>query len=108
MQYIYSFVAWLVPSIINWLLIFVTRKIAVVTATLASFVLLTAAFVVCIKTMITYVMTLAVIPPVFASAIGMFIPFNFSIVLSQILASQSCRWAYDKAIEKIALINNAQ
>jgi len=52
------------PAFTGWLVAFFTRKIAVAAATLASFVLLTAAFVVCIKTMIVYVLTLAVMPPI--------------------------------------------
>lgn len=108
MPLIASFFAWIAPTITAWAVAFFTRKIAVAGASIGSFILLTAAFIVCIKQMVVYVLALAVLPSWLSMGFGMFIPFNFSLVLSQILAAQSCRWAYDKAIDKIRLINSAQ
>ncbi len=86
---------------------FFTRKIAVVTTTIAGYILLAAAFIVCIKQMILVVMALAVLPPWVTNGVGVFIPFNFSLVLSNILAAKSCRLAFEMAREKIKLLNNA-
>lgn len=107
MELIGGFFAWLAPTLTAWAIALFTRKILVATATVAAFVLLTAAFIVCIKQMILIVMALAVLPSWLVLAFGMFIPFNFSVVLSNILAAQSCRWAYDKAMDKIRMINSA-
>lgn len=107
MPLIASFFAWIAPTITAWAVAFFTRKIAVAGASIASFILLTAAFIVCIKQMILIVLALAVLPAWLTMGFGMFIPFNFSVVLSNILAAQSCRWAYDKAMDKIRLINAA-
>lgn len=103
-----SFLNWLMPTLTAWMVSFFTRKIAVATATVAAFVLLTASFLVVIKQIVLAVMTLAVMPAWITYSIGLFIPANFSVVLSNILAAQACRWAFDKAREKIALINSAQ
>lgn len=107
MPLIGAFFSWLAPTLTAWFVSFMTRKVMVAVAVVAQFILITAAFVVCIKQMVAYVLTLAILPTWVAGGLGMFIPFNFSIVLSNILAAQSCRWAYDKAIEKVKLINGA-
>lgn len=107
MPFLVTFFNWLAPTITGWAVAFFTRKIAVAGASIGSFILLTAAFVVCIKTMVLYVMSLAVLPAWLSAGVGMFIPADFSLVLSNILAAQSCRWAYDKAMDKIRMINGA-
>lgn len=108
MPFLGAFLLWLAPTITAWAIAFFTRKVLVAGMTIGTFILLTAAFIVCIKTMVTYVLGLAVLPAWLSMGFGMFIPADFSLVLSQILAAQSCRWAYDKAIDKIRLINSAQ
>jgi len=107
MHLIGSFLTWLMPTLTAWAVSFFTRKITVATTTIMSFILITAAFVVCIKQAVTYILTLAILPTWLSAGLGMFIPMNFSVVLSSILASQSCRWAYDKAREKIQMLNSA-
>lgn len=104
-------VAWLLNSLLPvltaWVVSFFTRKIMVVGITISSFLMLTAAFLVCIKKMVTIVLALAVMPAWITSAVGMFLPYNLAIILANILSAQSCRWAYDKAIDKIKMINGA-
>lgn len=90
-----------------WLVTFFTRKMTVAASTIASFIFILAAFVVCIKQIVLYVIALAVIPSWILTGIGMFLPLNFTVVLSSILSAQSCRWAFDKAIEKVKFLNNA-
>lgn len=107
MHLIGVFFGWLAPTLTAWFVTFFTRKIAVASSMVAAFVLLSAAFIVCIKHMIGIVLALAIMPTWVSGAVGMFIPFNFSVVLANILSAQSCRWAYDKAMEKIRLINSA-
>lgn len=107
MSAILAAIGWIITSLGGWLIAFFTRKIAVATAVLASFVFITAAFIVCIKTMVLYVLTLAVIPAWIVNSLAMFVPFNFFVILSNILGAQSCRYAYDKAMDKIRIINSA-
>lgn len=97
----------LIASLGAWAIQFFTRKASVLAVTVASFLMLTAAFLVCIKQMVLYVLTLAALPTWISTAVGMFMPYNFAIILANILAAQSCRWAYDKALDKIRLINSA-
>lgn len=104
MSYIVTFLSWVAPALTAWAVQFFTRKMVVVSAVLSTFVFLTAALIVCIKQIFLAVMALAVIPAWLLAALGMFVPSNFAAVLSAIVASKSCRWAYDKATEKLRLV----
>lgn len=97
----------LFSGVVGWFVSFITRKIVVLGITISTFILLTAAFLVGIKYAIVTLLALAVIPVWLTAAIGMFMPYNFAVVLANILSAQSSRWAYDKAIEKIKIINTA-
>jgi len=92
---------------LTWAFGFFTRKVVMVATSIASFVFLTAAFIVCLKYILLTALTLVVVPPWLVTSLGMFVPFNFIAILSSIISAQSCRWAYDKAIDKIKLINSA-
>lgn len=107
MNLIGSFIAWLMPTVTAWAVQFFTKKIALAVSVIAAYGLLLAAFIVCIKSAITTVLSLAIMPTWIASGIGMFLPFNFVAVFSHILSAKSCRYAFDVAREKIKLLNNA-
>jgi len=92
---------------LTWIVGFFGRKLFMVTSSIASFIFLTAAFIVCIKYLLTTLLALAVMPAWVSVAVGTFIPHNFSAILASIMSAQSCRWAYDKALDKIKLINSA-
>ena len=101
---------WLITglgTLITSIIAFFGRKMVTVTGAISSFVLLTAALVVCIKALLTQVLTLAVIPTWIATAVGLFIPADFALVMSMILGARSCRFAYDLAKEKIGIISSA-
>ena len=102
-----SFFSWLMPTITAWFVGFMGRKMIVATTTVATFVLISAAFIVCIKQILDSLMLLAVLPPWLIQGVGMFIPGDFFVCLGAILSSYSCRWAYDKAIDKVRMINGA-
>lgn len=95
------------PVLFGWIASFITRKLVVLGITVSTFLLLTGAFLICIRYMIETVLGLAIMPSWISLAVGMFMPFNFVFVLSNILSAEACRWAYDKAIEKVQLINSA-
>lgn len=107
MNLIGTFFAWLIPAVTTWAINFFTRKIRTVVTTVAGFVLLTGAFVVCITKLIAICTAFLTISPFMAFALGIFLPYNFKIVLSSIMSAKSCRWAYDKAIEKLKMVNSA-
>lgn len=103
-----TFFNWLAPSITAWFATFITRKIVTVTTTISAFIFLTVAFVACIKQIVLTVIALAAIPAWLVSGVSMFVPINFTFIVSSIWSAQSCRWAFDIAREKIAMMNNAQ
>jgi hypothetical protein len=94
-------------AIIAGMIAFLGRKAAVLVMIIPAFLFLTAALVVCIKQVIVYLLTLAIVPLWISSAIGLFLPVNFVIILSNILAMQSCKWAYDKAMDKVKMLGQA-
>jgi hypothetical protein len=108
MPLIALFFAWLAPTLTGWAIVFFGRKILVAMTSISTFLLLTAAFIVCIKTLLVTVFGALAMPTWFAMWFGMFVPSNFSVVFSAILASKSCRWAYDLALDKLKLLNSAQ
>lgn len=86
---------------------FVTRKFGTATASIASMIFLTAAFIVCINEILTTLLS-ALSPPAFiANAIGIFIPTDFAMILAAIISSHICRAAYDLAMLKVKAINTA-
>lgn len=97
----------LFPVLAAWAIQFLTRKIVVVGITIAAFLLLTSVFLAVIKAIVLSVLALAILPSWVVSSVGLFLPFNFAFVLSMIISAQSVRWAYDKAMDKIQMINTA-
>lgn len=96
-----------IPAIISAIIGYVGRKLGVAAASIASFVIITAGFIVCINAILQHVLSLIALPSWAAAAIGMFIPINFAACLSAIVSSWICRAAYDMAKFKIIAINNA-
>jgi len=83
------------------------RKATTVAATLGTFVLLLTAFIACINTIFATVISLMIVPAWVSNSIGMFIPGDFTAVLSAIMSSRLCRAGYDLAMEKVRAINSA-
>lgn len=107
MNLIASIVAAVATPLFSWFVSFFTRKLVTIGTMIAAFVLLTAAFVSALKVIITAVLAMAFMPVWIVSSVGLFMPSNFVAVLSSIAAAHSCRWAYDKAMDKVRLINSA-
>lgn len=96
-----------IPAIIAAIISFVTRKVGTAAGSIASFALLTIAFVSCINLIFQAVMGALTIPEWAANGIGMFIPSTFSLSVGAIWSAKTCRAMYDMARFKIKLINSA-
>lgn len=107
MKLIAVFFSWLAPAITGWAIAFFGRKLLVATASIVLFVSITAVFIITIKSVISSVLALAVLPSWVSLGVGMFVPDNFAFVFGAILSAQVSRFVYDKAVEKIHLINGA-
>jgi hypothetical protein len=84
-----------------------TRKFAIGTATILAYVATTIAMVVCLKSILTALVVLITIPAWVYTFIGWFIPSNAVGVISQILAANVCKKAYDITVAKIQMMNMA-
>lgn len=106
MPWILSFLASAGVSFMSWAVEFFTKKVRVISTTIAGFILITAALVLCVKKAVAVVMALAVIPTWLVAGVGMLLPYNFALVLSSIMGARSCRWAYDVAVAKLKMVNS--
>lgn len=96
-----------IPAIIGGLIAMIGRKWGTVASTLAIFVFLTTAFIVCINLLLNNLLLLISPPPAIATALGMFMPADFSAVLATIVSSKICRAAYDLAMDKAKMYASA-
>lgn len=96
-----------IPAIISGVIAFLARKLGTATASVAAFVVLTAAFIASINTALQAVLSAMQLPSWAANAVGMFIPANFAVVLGAVVAAKIARAAYDLALEKIKVISSA-
>lgn len=85
----------------------ITRKAVIVFSVITAFVAVTAAFLVCVKFIVTGILALLVMPAWIASWLGMFIPSNYGGVISLIMSAKTCKAAYNLAIEKVKLIGQS-
>jgi len=106
MPFILAFLASFVTTVMSWALNFFSKKARIVATTLAGYILIVAAFILCIKQAVTFVLALAILPSWIATGIGMFLPYNFATVLASILGARSCRYAYDIAVSKLKMVNS--
>ena len=86
---------------------FIGRKAAVGIASVAAVVMMTVAFLICIKSIITNVAAIATVPLWLESVIWWFVPSNWVALCSSILAAKTCRVAFEMAREKIKMLNEA-
>jgi hypothetical protein len=86
---------------------FIGRKASVGITVVAAFVLMTVAFLVCIKSLIIGISAALVAPAWIANVIWWFVPSNWSALLASTLSARTCRAAYDMAKEKIKILNEA-
>ena len=96
-----------IPAVVSAVLAWVARKWGTVAATIVMMVLLTAAFIACINTILNTLVSLLSPPAWLLTAIGMFIPADFGAVFGAMISAKICRAAYDLAFEKAKAFNNA-
>lgn len=107
MVYLLTMLATGLTSIITAFVTFFGRKAVTVALSISTFLIITAAAIICLKQLIFYVMTLAFIPAWISYSLGLFIPTNFAAVLAAILGARSCEYAIYLAQRKLRLINSA-
>lgn len=99
--------AWLSRFLVTWAAYFFGKKAVTYGVSITAFVLFTLAFVACIRQITETVQQVAHPPAWLMQGIGMFVPFDFDLVIGMVWSSYACRWAYDIAVAKIYLANNA-
>lgn len=105
LQLLGFFVTGLSTVIASMLQIF-GRKSLVATATLSTAFALTLAFTICISELVS-TLSAALSFPVYLEVLFWFVPSNFVLLISSILSGRICRAAYDLAMQKVQMINNA-
>lgn len=96
-----------IPAVVGSILAFMARKWGTAVASIALVVSLTVAMIVCINSILQTVLAALAFPGWLLTAVGMFIPANFAAVLGAIIAAKTCRAAFDLALLKTKLFNNA-
>ena len=96
-----------IPAIITAILSMIGRKLGTAGASIASFVVVTAALIAGINTLLQGVLGYVSIPPFIANSVGIFIPPDWVACVTAVVTARIFRAAYDVAVEKIKLINNA-
>lgn len=94
-------------SIGGWAAASISRKAVVAFSVISAFVAVTAAFLVCMKIIITGLVALIVMPAWVASWLGMFIPSNYAGMISLIMSAKTCKAAYNLAVEKVRMIGQS-
>lgn len=94
-------------SIVGYAAASLSRKAVVVAGVVTAFVAVTVAFLVCINLIISTIAGMIAVPAWLQSFFGMFVPSNYSGVLSLILSAKTCRAAYDLAVAKVKMIGNS-
>lgn len=85
----------------------ISRKAVVAFSVVTAFVAVTAAFLVCIKIIVTGLLALVVMPVWLASWLGMFVPSNYGGVIALIMSAKTCKAAYNLAVEKVRMIGQS-
>lgn len=102
-----TLVAGLFTTIAGYAAASLSRKAIVVFSVITAFAAVTAAFLVCMKILITGLIAFVAMPTWIASWLGMFIPSNYAGVISLIMSAKTCRAAYDLAVEKVKMIGQS-
>jgi hypothetical protein len=94
-------------GVISSFIALVGRKAGTAAASITAFVIITSGFIACINSILNSVLTIITMPGWIANAIGIFIPSDFSAVIAGVVSSRICRAAYELAMLKLEMINNA-
>ena len=83
------------------------RKFTVATASVLAFLATTTTLIVCLKSILSALVALIVMPSWIATAIAWLIPSNFISITSLIISGRICKTVYHLVQRKIDLITNA-
>ncbi len=96
-----------IPALFTAFLAYYGRKYTTVVAGLLAMASMLLIFISCINLILQTVINLIVVPTWLLTAIGIFIPSNFSVVLAAVVSGKICRAAYDWGIKKTDLVVKA-
>ncbi|MEO7493901.1 MAG: hypothetical protein ABIV04_03040 [Massilia sp.] len=96
-----------IPAIVTAIISYLVRKVGTAGGSIAAFLLLTTAFIAALKAVFDTLATYLTAPAWISTALGMFLPANFSICVAAFASAHICRTAYDMARVKLEFVNNA-
>lgn len=96
-----------IPALFTAFFAFYARKYTTAVAGLFAFGAMLIIFISCINLILQSVLALIVVPVWLITPIGMFIPANFSLVLSAMVSGRICRAAFDYGNKKTDLVVKA-
>jgi hypothetical protein len=96
-----------IPAIVAAIVSFIVRKVGTAAGAIALYIAVTAAFIACINSILQSVLAILSMPVWVSNAIGMFMPADFAAVMAAVVSSRICRAAYDMAVMKNKIINDA-
>ena len=96
-----------IPALFTAFFAFYARKYTTAIAGLMALAAMLVIFISCINLILQTVINLIVVPAWLLTAIGMFIPSNFSVVLAAVVSGKICRAAFDYGQKKTDLIVKA-
>lgn len=96
-----------IPAIIAAIIGFIARKAGTAAASLVTYLALVVAFIACNQAIFGTVSAMFSPPAWIANVIGMFLPMNFILCVSSVMAAYICRVAFDMGRFKLKLVNNA-
>jgi len=92
------------PALFTAFFAIYARKYTTVVAALLASAAMLVIFISCINVILQSVLALLVIPAWLLTAIGMFIPANFGVVMAAMVSGRICRAAYDYGNRKVGII----
>jgi len=96
-----------IPALFAAFFSFYSRKYTTAVAGLFALAAMLAIFISCINLILQTVLNVLVMPLWISTAVGMFIPGNFAVVLSAIVSGKICRAAFDYGQKKTDLVVKA-
>jgi len=96
-----------IPALFTFLLTSFARKYSTVVSAFFALSVMLVIFVSCINVIVTYVIGLMVMPAWLLTAVGMFIPGNFALVLGAVVSGRICRAVFDHGRTKLKLLTSA-
>ena len=104
---IFTAISTFISSLFAQIVLILGRKYATGSLAIITYILVTFAFISCIKAIVAVVASAIIMPPAVGTFIAWFIPSNFISVIASITSGRICLRAYRMALTKLKLINAA-